>query len=46
MKNACLEEQLVRGQVTVPDIEGEGWTGEVGNCQVGRQTVRCRHLGR
>ena len=33
---ACLEEQLVRGQVTVPDIKGEGRAGEVRNCQVGR----------
>ena len=32
---ACLEEQLVRGKVTVANIERERWTGEVGHSQVG-----------
>ena len=32
---ACLEEQLVRGEVTIADIERERWTGEVGHSQVG-----------
>ena len=34
-ENPCLEEQLVRGQVAVPDMEGEGRAGEVRDCQVG-----------
>ena len=32
---ACLEEQLVRGEVTIADIERERWTGELGHSQVG-----------
>ena len=44
-ENPCLEEQLVRGQVTVPNIEVELRAGEVRNCQVGSQSMRCRHLG-
>ena len=45
-ENRCLEKQLVRGQVAVPDIEVELRAGEVRNCQVGSQSVRCRYLGR
>ena len=32
---ACLEKQLVRGEVTVADIERERWAGELGHSQVG-----------
>ena len=32
---ACLEEQLVRGEVTIADIERERWTRDVGHSQVG-----------